>query len=531
MIFNIGSEFNGVVIGSNGNVVLDASGNPMYVPSTGTATAGGLISGSLQADSLYMVTVQNNNGSPVVSNLKRIASGLRNAASLAIDASTGDLYIADNGIDGNDNANEAWSTDELDRIPAAQIGVSVPYFGFPEEVNGQLTESYVKTIDRPGDPVTVVNPSVGVQPLIGFEPLPDSVLTTEGSESEGSSGFALSPAQFPPGLNHGVFVGFHGVFNEGGTANDENPVVFADPATGHYFDFVSNDLSNIGHIDEILSTSDSLFLADIASGGDMGSGAGQGEIYKIQVIANSVVNHPPVLASIGNQTVNEGTQLTFQASATDPDANQTITYSLGAGAPAGASIGPQSGVFSWTPDPYSGSGTYSISIFATDNGSPPLSDSAAFTVDVLPVNHQPNLLSIPEQLVERGTLLQVKIRDFVSDPDLPAQTLTYSLAPGAPSDASVDGSGLFTWNPASSESINVYTIGVIVTDSGSPPLSAAASFLVNVVPFNHPPEISAVPAQTVDEGSQLSIDVTATDSDVPAQTISFVLGPGAQRGR
>ena len=136
--------------------------------------------------------------------------------------------------------------------------------------------SYVKTIDQPGDPVTVVNPGVGVQPLIAFEPLPDSVLTAEGSESEGSSGFALSPSNFPAGLNQGVFIGFHGLFNEGGTANDENPLVFANPSTGHYFDFVSNNEPNIGHIDEALSTSNSLFLADLTSGGDTGSGSGQG---------------------------------------------------------------------------------------------------------------------------------------------------------------------------------------------------------------------------------------------------------------
>ena len=122
--------------------------------------------------------------------------------------------------------------------PAAQIGGPVEYFGFPEVINGQLVYSYVKTIDKPGDPVTVVNPGVGVQPLVAFEPLADPVLTAEGSESEGSSGFALSPPEFPAGLNHGVFIGFHGLFNEGGTANDENPLIFADPSTGQYFDFV-----------------------------------------------------------------------------------------------------------------------------------------------------------------------------------------------------------------------------------------------------------------------------------------------------
>ncbi len=288
VFFNIGSEYNGVVIGGDGQVVLDQSGNPTYQPTVDSVKASGLMSATLLGDSIYMVTVHDVRGTPQLTNLTRIASGLRNAASMAIDPTTGDLWFADNGIDGNDGGNEAWSTDELDRIPAKQIGGSVEYFGFPTLIKGQLVYSYVKTIDAPGDPVTVVNPNVGIQPVVAFEPLPDPVLTEEGSESEGSSGFALAPPQFPTGLNQGVFVGFHGLFDEGGIANDENPMVFANPATGHYFDFVSNNLSNIGHLDEMLSTSNSLFVADISSTGELfgPSGVGAGVIYQIESIVS-----------------------------------------------------------------------------------------------------------------------------------------------------------------------------------------------------------------------------------------------------
>ena len=255
MIFNIGSQYNGVVIGSNGSVVLDDNGNPTYEPSTGTVSASGLISGTLLGDSLYMVTLHDNNGNPVVSNLTRIASGLRNAASLAIDPTSGDLYLADNGIDGNDGGNEAWSTDELDRIPSAQIGVTVPFFGFPEVINGQLTYSYVKTIDKPGDPVTVVNSGVGVQPLVAFEPLPDPVLTAEGSESEGPSGFALSPSSSRPGSITASSSGFTEFSTRAG-----RPMMrtrSSSPTRAPAITSTSSRTieSNIGHIDEILSTS------------------------------------------------------------------------------------------------------------------------------------------------------------------------------------------------------------------------------------------------------------------------------------
>jgi glucose/arabinose dehydrogenase len=531
LIFNVGSEYNGVVIGSNGQVVLDSNGNPTYVPTTDTVGIGGLISGTLLGDSLYMVTIHDNGGTPSATNLTRIASGLRNAASLAIDPVFGDLYLADNGIDGNGGGNEAWSADELDTIPASQIGGTPQFFGFPEVINGQLTYSYVKTVDQPGDPVTVVNPGVGVQPLVAFEPLPDPVLTAEGSESEGSSGFALSPPQFPAGLNHGVFIGFHGVFDLGGASNDENPLVFANPVTGHYFDFVSNNETGIGHIDEVVSTTDSLFLADISSGGSMFGGAGQGMIYQITAIGNQPVNHPPVLAPIPDQTIKEGDTLSLTASATDPDAGQTITYSLGTGAPSGAQINAQSGALSWTPNAYAGSGMYSITVVATDNGSPPLSDSKSFNVTVLAVNHPPVVATIPSQLVEQSQPLEVDIRAHATDPDVPAQTLHFSLASGAPDGVSIgQDSGILVWPAPTVAQIGLHSIGVVVTDTGSPPLSTTATVPVNVVPFNHPPVLAAIATQTLDEGTLLEVTASATDSDVPAQSITYALGPGAPAG-
>ena len=340
VIFNVGSQYNGVVIGGDGNVVLDAHGNPTLQPTTGTVTASGLATGTLQGDSLYMVTLRDQGGMPVMSNLTRIASGLRNAASLAIDPATGDLYLADNGIDGNDGGNEAWSADELDIIPAAMIGKQVEDFGFPY--------GYVKTINAPGDPVTVVDPTYGIQPTIAFEPLPDATLGAGGSESEGASGFALSPPDFPAGLNHGVFIGFHGLFAEGGTTNDENPMLFADPITGHYFDFISNDLPNIGHLDEAMSTADSLFVADISSTGDVfgSSGPGQGVIYQIKALP--ATNVAPVIAPIGDQTVDEGHTLTVQVQATDPNPGQSLTYGLGPGAADGASIDTVTGIIHWS---------------------------------------------------------------------------------------------------------------------------------------------------------------------------------------
>jgi hypothetical protein len=57
------------------------------------------------------------------------------------------------------------------------------------------------------------------------------------------------------------------------------------------------------------------------------------------------------------------------------------------------------------------------------------------------------------------------------DPDLPAQSLTFSLETGAPAGASINPvSGLFTWTPTLEHSDMNGEIRVRVTDSGVPPL-------------------------------------------------------------
>jgi glucose/arabinose dehydrogenase len=367
VFFNVGSEFNGIEKDSQGNILYDSHGIAIPEPTVDPVPATGLITATLQGDGIYMVTLHDNHGTPVLSGLTRIASGLRNAASMAIDPATGDLVFADNGIDGTDGGNEAFSTDTLHRIAAADIGVTVPNYGFPY--------SYTLTNLLPGQPDTVVDPGGRVPPLISFQPLPDSNLPSTGSESEGASGFAIAPAMFPAPLNQGVFIGFHGIFNAGGTANEENPMLFANPTSGKYFDFISNDEPQIGHFDGATSTADSLFVADIASNGQVFSNSGSGVIYQIKE-----VNHPPVFGQISSISVNEGQTLSLPVTATDPDPGQTMTYRLASGAPAGATIDPATGLFTWTPP--AGPTSALITVIATDDGSPPLSGSTTFTATV-----------------------------------------------------------------------------------------------------------------------------------------------------
>jgi hypothetical protein len=146
---------------------------------------------------------------------------------------------------------------------------------------------------------------------------------------------------------------------------------------------------------------------------------------------NLVPNTAPALAVITNRVVTIGQTLTFVAKATDTDQPpQTLTFTLGPGAPGAAGINPGNGLFSWTPP--TAPATNTISVIVTDNGNPSLSATQTFTVFVYPrptITVQPGVnqfqLSWP-----RGTLQQA---DEANGPyvDVPSATSPYTINPTA----------------------------------------------------------------------------------------------------
>lgn len=97
----------------------------------------------------------------------------------------------------------------------------------------------------------------------------------------------------------------------------------------------------------------------------------------------AAANNPPVVTPIGDKNAVEDHLLSFTVTATDSDSPaQTLTYSLDPGAPAGASINPTTGVFAWTPPADYAPRTNQITVRVTDNGSPPLSGTATFSVAI-----------------------------------------------------------------------------------------------------------------------------------------------------
>ena len=94
-------------------------------------------------------------------------------------------------------------------------------------------------------------------------------------------------------------------------------------------------------------------------------------------------------------------------------------------------------------------------------------------------NRYPVLAEIPEASILGGETLAFTAS--ASDPDLPAQTLTYSLTGSAPTNAVINATnGVFSWSPSAAQTPSTNLITVRVTDSGVPALAAARTFKVVV---------------------------------------------------
>jgi hypothetical protein len=220
---------------------------------------------------------------------------------------------------------------------------------------------------------------------------------------------------------------------------------------------------------------------------------------------SSVANQFPLLNTIGNRAIGEGQPLSFTATASDPDAGQTLTFSLDNGTsglvPAGASINPTTGVFTWTPSEVQGPGTVAFDVVVTDNGSPNLSDRETITVTVGEVNQQPTLDPITAQTVTAGQLLSFTA--VGSDGDVPANTLTYSLQGTVPAGASINPTtGAFTWTPTAGQ-VGPHSLTLRVTDNGSPTLFAEQTVSITVSSVNQAP-IAVNDTFTMTEGGVLS---------------------------
>ncbi len=196
-----------------------------------------------------------------------------------------------------------------------------------------------------------------------------------------------------------------------------------------------------------------------------------------QPIWLDAVSGSPAIASLSVQTINEETSLALQLTALNFSSQNTLTWQLGPGAPAGLNINASTGVLTWLPTEAQGPSSNVITVIVRDNGKPSLSATQTFTIVVNEVNRPPALAATPDQIALPFATLVVT--NTASDPDLPLNHLRFSLDLGAPISARINPTnGLFSWRPARIQFPSTNTVTVRVNDDGWPALSTTRTFTV-----------------------------------------------------
>jgi hypothetical protein len=253
-------------------------------------------------------------------------------------------------------------------------------------------------------------------------------------------------------------------------------------------------------------------------------------INEVPVISNQAFS----VAENSSNGTNVGTVV-----ASDPDAGQTLTYSILSGNTSGAfAINASTGVltvanssalnFETTP-------SFALVVKVQDNGTGTLSSQATVTVSLTNINEVPVINNQAFSVAENssnGTNVGTVV---ASDPDA-GQTLTYSILSGNTSGAFAINASTGVLTVANSSALNFETtpsfaLVVKVQDNGTGTLSSQATVTVSLTNINEVPIISNQ-AFSVAENSSNGTNVgTVVASDPDAgQTLTYSILSGNTSG-
>ena len=172
------------------------------------------------------------------------------------------------------------------------------------------------------------------------------------------------------------------------------------------------------------------------------------------VAATAAEHAPPRLTVPPDQSLPVGTALSAQASATDPDTGDRVTFSLING-PAGMTIDPDTGALDWTPQPDQAN-TADVVIQAMDTAG--ASDFGSFQVTATPLNVGPSA-NDDVYIARRGETLVIAAPEGVlsndSDPNGDALSATQLTGPTLGAVDSFGSDGGFSYTPSEPEGIEI----------------------------------------------------------------------------
>lgn len=154
--------------------------------------------------------------------------------------------------------------------------------------------------------------------------------------------------------------------------------------------------------------------------------------------------------------------------------------------------------------------------------------TSIITVTASDANQPPTFDPIDPQNVVVDTTLTVPVRAVDPEGDAIALTLDPAQSPaGATLTDNGDGTGAVTWTPDTLTFPNAASFTVLANGGPSNADGASVTFDATVHPINIEPQLESIATSpiTVTAGELFTIEVRATDTNTPAQTLTLRLDP------
>jgi VCBS repeat-containing protein len=264
-------------------------------------------------------------------------------------------------------------------------------------------------------------------------------------------------------------------------------------------------------------------------------------IQDISVTVTAVNDNAPIITSTATPSVAEGDTAVLQVTASDADLpGDTLSFAItGSGADDALFQIDGSGNLSFVSAPNyeapadaNGDNLYEVDVEVSDGVN---TTTQSMTVDVTPVNdHVPVITSSIVVDVAENTSAVLTVT--AEDDDLPGDSISFAIVGTGADDSlfridAVTGALSFIAapdyeTPADANGDNVYEVDVEVFDGVN---TGTQSITVNVTPVNDSAPVITSPLNvSVPENTSAVAQVTATDDDVPGDTLSIsIAGTGA----
>lgn len=144
------------------------------------------------------------------------------------------------------------------------------------------------------------------------------------------------------------------------------------------------------------------------------------------------------------------------------------------------------------------------------------------------INHAPVIGTLDDLTSPEGTMISFNVPVTENDA---GQTVSYFLVGTVPSGVTLNpATGAFQWTPSEVQGPGDYAITVRVFDDAFSPKSDTRTFTIHVTEVNAAPQISTISNRRVNSLTPVQVQASASDGDLPAQSLTYSLDAGAPEG-